>query len=288
MLQIIDLSQLPFPGVLEMLDFEELYAQRKSDLIAAYPPAASVLDLESDPLAKLLQENTYRELLLRQRINEAARAVMLAHSTGSDLDNLGALFDVRRLAGEIDNAFRIRIQQSMYRLSVAGPALAYESHARAAHDDIVDVDVSRPAPGDVLVCVLARDGQPGAEILERVESALNAETVRPLSDTVIVQPADIHDYSIIAEIETFAGPDGDVVLSAASEAVAAYVASTYKIGAAVTRSGIYAALRQPGVTNVTLYSPAPTSSIEDVLIESVPLSAPRCIGIDVQRRRQGA
>ncbi len=32
----------------------------------------------------------YRELLLRQRINEAVAACMLSHSTGDDLDNITA------------------------------------------------------------------------------------------------------------------------------------------------------------------------------------------------------
>jgi phage-related baseplate assembly protein len=30
----------------------------------------------------------YRELLLRQRINEGAAACMLSHATGDDLDNI--------------------------------------------------------------------------------------------------------------------------------------------------------------------------------------------------------
>ncbi|MFH7191571.1 baseplate assembly protein, partial [Klebsiella pneumoniae] len=52
--------------------------------------------LESEPVVKMLQENVYRELLLRQRINEAARAVMVAYSGGDDLDNLGANNNVQR------------------------------------------------------------------------------------------------------------------------------------------------------------------------------------------------
>jgi phage-related baseplate assembly protein len=31
---------------------------------------------------KLLQENAYREVIWRQRVNEAARAVMLAYAAG--------------------------------------------------------------------------------------------------------------------------------------------------------------------------------------------------------------
>ncbi len=49
-----------------------------------------VLALESEPIVKNLQENTYREVLLRQRINEAAQAAMLAYAIGSDLDQLAA------------------------------------------------------------------------------------------------------------------------------------------------------------------------------------------------------
>jgi phage-related baseplate assembly protein len=35
----------------------------------------------------------YRELLLRQRINEGAAACMLSHATGDDLDNIAANLD---------------------------------------------------------------------------------------------------------------------------------------------------------------------------------------------------
>jgi phage-related baseplate assembly protein len=35
---------------------------------------------------KLLQENAYREVIWRQRVNEAAQAVTLAYSAGRDLD----------------------------------------------------------------------------------------------------------------------------------------------------------------------------------------------------------
>ncbi|MGV5943123.1 baseplate assembly protein, partial [Escherichia coli] len=55
------------------------------------------LELESEPVTKLLQENAYRELLLRQRINEAAQAVMVAYAMGGDLDQIAANYNVKRL-----------------------------------------------------------------------------------------------------------------------------------------------------------------------------------------------
>ena len=98
----IDLSQLPAPDVVEQLDYESLLEERKTTLISLYPAdqqeaISRTLTLESEPLVKLLQENAYRELILRQRVNEAARAVMVAYATGSDLDQLAANFNVERL-----------------------------------------------------------------------------------------------------------------------------------------------------------------------------------------------
>ena len=53
--------------------------------------------LESEPIVKLLEENAYRELIFRQRINEAAKAVMVAYAIDGDLDQLGANNGVSRL-----------------------------------------------------------------------------------------------------------------------------------------------------------------------------------------------
>ena len=75
---VIDLSMLPAPTIIEALDYETLLTTRRADLVARYPAAADVITLESEPLNKLLEESAYRELILRQRINDAARGVMLA------------------------------------------------------------------------------------------------------------------------------------------------------------------------------------------------------------------
>ena len=89
-----------------------------------------------------------------------------------------------------------------------------------------------------------------------VAAYLNAEDRRPLTDYVTVMSAQIVDYSITAEIRTFSGPDGGVVLAAAQAKLAEYVSESHRIGRDITRSGIFAALHVEGVQNVTLTSPA--------------------------------
>ena len=91
----IDLSTLPPPSVVETLDFEAILAAMLADLQARDPAFTALV--ESDPAYKILEVCAYRELLIRQRVNDAARATMLAYATGADLEQIGALFGVTRL-----------------------------------------------------------------------------------------------------------------------------------------------------------------------------------------------
>ena len=86
---IVDLT----PDVVEVLDYETILAERKATLVSLYPEeqqeaVARTLTLESEPIVKLLEENAYREVIWRQRVNEAARAVMLAYAEDADLDQI--------------------------------------------------------------------------------------------------------------------------------------------------------------------------------------------------------
>lgn len=290
----IDLSQLPVPDVVEVIDFETLYAERKAALIALYPAdqqaaVAETLELESEPIVILLQENTYREILLRQRINDAARAVMLAYANGADLDQLAALFGVQRLVitpadpdngvalvMESDADLRKRVQLAPEGFSVAGPEGAYLFHALKADGNVLDAAVKSPAPGEVLVTVLARDGDgtAAAGLLAAVNAALNAESVRPITDEVTVQSAAIVPYQVNATLYTFAGPDPALVLVEARKQLDAYVADCHRMGREVVISAIHAALHVAGVQRVELAQPAADIAVLDT-------EAPHCTAITV-------
>lgn len=281
----IDLSRLPPPDVIEALDYEQILAARKAYMLGLWPEEersaiAARLELESDPLNKLAQESAYRELLLRQRINDACRAVMLAFATGSDLDHLGALLDVERLQvspgnpqalppvppeWESDTRFRQRIQLALEGFSTAGPKGAYSFHALSASPLVKDVAISSPRPGVVRVTVLSTEGKgvPSSAVLAQVYAALSDEDVRPLCDTVEVAPAEVVEYQIKASLTFYSGPDLSLVMATADAAVRAYVDEHHRLGHDITRSGLFAALHQPGVHNVTLTLPAADLRISD-------------------------
>lgn len=271
----ITLSQLPQPDVIELLDFETILAERKAYLISLYPAdqqasITATLALESEPITKLLQENAYRELILRQRINDAAVANMLAWAKGSDLDNLVANWNVQRLIiqpgdptatppvpeiKEDDEALILRALLAWDGLSVAGPTRAYEYFALSADGKVADAKGSSPAPAEALITILSTegDGTANAALIAKVTQALSQEDRRPVADRLTVQSAGIINYTITAKLHIDSqGAEADVVLQAAREQLAAFINPRRRIGVEVPRSAIDAALHVQGVRKVVL------------------------------------
>lgn len=98
MRNLIDLSKLPAPQLIEELDYEVILAKMKDKMRELLPEWTSS-ELESDPANKVLEVAAYREMFLRQRVNEAARSVLLAFANDSDLDHLAAFYPESRLPG---------------------------------------------------------------------------------------------------------------------------------------------------------------------------------------------
>lgn len=268
----INLAALPPPAAVEVLSYEAIVAAMRAQLVEMLPGLAAVLELESEPINKLIEICAYRELLLRARINDAVHAVLLATALGSDLDNLVALFGVQRMVItpadpeadppvaavlEADDALRLRAQLALDGYTTAGSAASYEFHARTADAQVADVRVDSPDPGVVRVVILGRDGTGEAtgDLVSAVSAALTAEEVRPLCDSVMVQSASIVPFAITATLEMQSGPDPAVVMAAAHEALASYLASIRGVGRSARRSGIFAALHRPGVERVVLTAP---------------------------------
>ncbi|VVL09497.1 Uncharacterized homolog of phage Mu protein gp47 [Klebsiella pneumoniae] len=279
----IDLSQLPQPTIIEELDFEEILIEVKAVMVAAYPAdqqaaVIAALSLESEPLNALAQALAYREMLLRQRINEGAAACMLSHSTGDDLDNIAANLDTERLIKteatettdaekESDEALRLRAQSAFEGMSVAGPSGAYEYFARSASGKVADARASSPAPAEVVVAVLSTegDGTASPELLAAVTEAVNDEEVRPLGDRVTVRSAEIVDYEINATLYLYPGPESEPIINAADASLQKFLKQNdKKISRDVARSAISAALHVQGVQRVVLNAPPDDIRISDI------------------------
>jgi len=251
----INLAKLPAAVVIQEVDFEAVLADLKADFIDRYEDADDVIDLESAPVVKLLEVAAYRETILLNRINQAAKAVMLATAEDEDLDNLAAIVPMSRLDGEGNDAFRARIQLAPESFSTAGPRGGYEFHAKSVSADITDVYVDEPAPGSVDVYILSSAAAVPAALLTAVNAALSDDEIRPLTDNVTVKSFVSVDYDIDAQLVMAEGPDSATVLAAAQTSLQAYLHDRRSFGRDVTLAGLLSALVVEGVENVNLVSP---------------------------------
>ncbi|MDN5515481.1 MAG: baseplate J/gp47 family protein [Pseudomonas sp.] len=292
----IDLSRLPAPNVVEPLDYESILAERKAALVSAFPAEqqetiAARLALESDPLNKLLQENAYRELVWRQRVNEAALATLLAFAEGEDLEQVTARFNVERLViipadntavppvaavMEGDDSLRERAQMAMEGLSVAGPRNAYIFHARSADGRVADAWADSPNPAEAVVTVQSAlgTGVASAELLAIVTAYLSDEDRRPLADRLTVQSATVLAYQVEAVLHlSTVGPEAEPIRAAAEARLAALVTQRRRLGLEVNRSALDAALHIEGVKRVDLIDWADIVATRE--------EAPYCTGYSV-------
>lgn len=277
----VDLSQLPQPQIIEVLDFEVILSDVKVVMLAAFPQeqqesVAAALKLESEPLNVIAQVVAYREMMLRQRINDGAAACMLSHATSSNLDNLAGNNNTERLiitpasettdaVMESDTSLRLRAQAAFEGLSVAGPTGAYEYFAKSASGKVADAKAISPSPAAVVVSVLSTegDGTASAELLATVDKALSADDKRPVADRLTVQAAEIVNYQINALLYFYPGPESEPIHTAAQDALQSWLNQQGKIGRDVARSAIMAALHVQGVQRVELLEPASDIVIAD-------------------------
>lgn len=296
-----DLSALPPPSVLEPLDYEQLLAERKAQYNALMPllldsngqptiqPATLVqtdtetfwkvplndnaglyyLDLESDPSARHLQADGYVEMLYRNRINQAALAVMPAYASGDDLDHIALLYGIHRLTVtpatennpavlESDEAFRKRVLLGIEGFARGGSTGWYLFNVLSASGEIKDAHVYSPTSCDVSITILSHhgDGTASQALLDTVSEHINSRHTRVLGDRVTIQSAEVIHYTLDATLYLDNGPSSSAVINAVQTAYQAYRNKNERIGRWVTQSGVYHALHQPGVYRAVINTPA--------------------------------
>jgi phage-related baseplate assembly protein len=109
----------------------------------------------------------------------------------------------------------------------------------------------------VVITIYSSDngGVATSELLAAVSRALNADEVRPLTDVIEVQGAQIQHYLIAATVTLYPGPDASAVTRAITNALTAYTQNVQRLGYGITLAGLYGALDQAGVQNATIQAP---------------------------------
>jgi phage-related baseplate assembly protein len=278
----INLSLLPPPDIIESLDFELIYAARCAYFLSLYPEderaeMAARLEIEGEPIVIVLQAVAYAELILRARINDAARSNLLAFATGGDLDQLGAFYDVARMtspggAFETDARFRRRIQIQIAALAGNGTREVYIGNALKADEAVKDAAVLSPLSGHVEVALWISDYPedrplpPGtdydqtnalhhAQVLDRVREAFAGDDARLLGIPLTVYEAAPVPVSLTATLYREASAPAHLVADIAAHLPVALAAHA-ELGRDVARSLVMSWLHVVGISRVELATPA--------------------------------
>jgi phage-related baseplate assembly protein len=169
---------------------------------------------------------------------------------------------------ESDEHLRTRIQAAPSQFSVAGPEGSYRYFTLSADPTIADAQIVSPGPGQVNVYVLIGPimSQPGPSpnpvalatdiLLAKVTAELNADNVRPLTDTVNALGVIEVDYQIAGTITLYADADPASTMTAANTAAVDYaIALASRIQRDIVPSQIIETLSVPGVYEVSLTAP---------------------------------
>ena len=277
----VDFSQLPEPNLIQELDYESIFNERKEKFIALYPATEqnqwrTILNRESDPVVKVLQENAYLELLYRNKCNADARSLLLAYAEGSDLDHL-ALTEyglIRLIVTPADNSvvppspaiyesderLRERCLLSFDGMNTAGSANAYRYFALSADGRVdgikVKSDETTPCFLDIVITqVDSENGAASAELIQIVQTALDPDTVRPVGDRPTVKSSIATNYQIEASLYVGKNAEDALLLEAANIRLDKYIKNAQKNGESIYLSAIYAALHVDGIERVQIISP---------------------------------
>lgn len=176
----------------------------------------------------------------------------------SDVSNIDISLGGRDV--EDDESYRDRIYNAPSVFSIAGPRNAYIYLTKAVNSSIGEVTVNSPTPGVVKIYPLLIGGDiPNTAILSEINTALNKNTVRPLTDNVYVEAPSVVNYSINLTyyIGTEDSGDLDNISTAVNNAVDNWILwQRLKIGRDINVTELITRVRMAGAKRVTVNSPS--------------------------------
>jgi len=269
MTDIIELSQLPEPALIEELDFDAEIKRRKDRLVELYPPAAEWIDNPGAPGVKQIEAAVYKEMVERNKVNVLYRSNILYFARGTSLDHIADRYGVDRLDGESDEDLIRRIRISNRGSSSAGPDDWWRKHALAAHERVEAVAVYRVPVGTeneqrglVQLSILSKDpdGVPSQEVLDAVRARVTRRDVRNICATVQVVAAT--SITVDVEIKVWLRKDAvPGVFESMEQRLRDAVAGSRALGWDLTPSWIVAQLHTAGVYRIEVVTPAEPVSV---------------------------
>ena len=302
------LNQLAEPEIVRVEPFETLLAEFKAEVlayVAARDPAKAArleesLDNDSELLAMMLQAFTLRLQGHERKYNARIKQMLAWWAAGVNLDARAADMGIARRVidegdpsafppvppeNESDAELRLRYYLAPH-APAAGSRLQYRREAMTLGER-AQVTVESNAAGQLVVTyTFAPDGfaaqvkdangrrtVPGEEAV----TVLARDDVRPETDLVTVQAAEIVRYSIRAVVYINTGPDALLTQAQAEEALQAYASERHRLGGYVDPSRLNYVLHAAGAERLQLLEPL-------AAIECTASQAPYCEAVEIEVR----
>ena len=178
---------------------------------------------------------------------------------------------------ESDQSYYERLRESVEGFSTAGPVGGYIYHVKSVSTAITDVTATSPEPGLVDIRVLLNGGEmPTEATMQEIQDALNASTVRPLTDRVIVSKPEEVPFSVDVTIylPRYSQTSSTIIERDARSAVAAYIKwQTEKMGRDINPSRLHNFLMEAGLKRAEIRKPdftvVPETSVARLTGETV-------------------
>lgn len=159
-----------------------------------------------------------------------------------------------------DDEYYELMRASMDAYSCAGARGGYIYFAKQESTEIADVIANSPTPGVVKLYVLMKGGELATEeIKNKVLAACSADEVRPLTDQVFVEDADVVNYDVAFTYYTQTGSARSAADIAAAVQMAVDKFNAWqcgKLGRDINPSRLINLLMQTGIKRVELTAPA--------------------------------
>lgn len=195
-------------------------------------------------------------MLLRQRINQAARSNLLAYAQDTDLDHKGAFYDLARLPNENDDRYRQRIQYRIAALAGNGTPEQYRLIAMTTSQNVRDSNVYLISPGIVGLVLWCVDANLAVSTQEAVVAALGAPNAKPIGIQVVVRVAVQKTIDIAATLYRDEIAPANIVQFARNSLLDS-LRNYAKLGRNISKSWITGVLQQPGINRVAFASGQP-------------------------------
>jgi phage-related baseplate assembly protein len=182
---------------------------------------------------------------------------------------------------ETDEQLRERAKLAPSSFSTAGSIGAYVFYTKTASQLIIDVSIINDVPGTVSVYpLIAGGGTTPPEIIADVLAALNAETVRPLTDFVAVASPTAQAYAIEINVTLRNGFAAQPILDEIETNLLNYAdAKGTKIGQDIVLSQIIAeAGKVAGVYEIATVSPVTDIVISPIQVAQITTITVNLIG----------